>query len=1670
MNNTAVITVNSPPTTAAAGSNQTICTTGSATLAANSPTIGTGAWTVFSGPSTSSAQFSSTTSPTATFTPAGGSGAYVLTWTISNAPCTPSTSNVTINVNAPPSTSAAGSNQSICANGSATLAANSPGIGTGAWSVQSGPSTLTTQFSSIVNPTATFTPAGGAGTYVLVWTINNAPCTASTSTVSISVTAAPTTAAAGADKTICSTGSLNLAANNPAIGTGAWSVFSGPSTSASQFANVASPTSKFTPAGGAGTYVLTWTISNSPCTPSTDNVNITVNAPPSTSVAGSNQNICSTGSAILAANSPGVGTGTWTVQSGPSTSTAQFSSTSSPTATFTPAGGAGTYVLKWTIANAPCTASSSTVDITVSTPPSTSVAGPNQSLCNVTTTTLAGNTPTVGTGAWSVVSGTATITTPSSPTSGVTGLTIGASATLRWTISNGACTPSTNDVIIAVASPPTASNAGTDQTICAGGSATLAANNATSGTGVWSVQSGPSTSTAQFSNVNSPTASFTPAGGVGAYVLTWTISNAPCTASASNVTVNVNAAPSTSVAGSDQTICLAATATLAANTPVIGTGAWSVSSGPSTSTAQFSSITSPTAIFTPAGGAGNYVLTWTISNAPCTASTSNVTITVTSPLVPSVNIGASPSSTVCAGTNVTFTATPTNGGVPSYQWKKNGSNVGTNSNTYSDNTLINGDQISVVMTSNLACVTTANATSNTIAMTINAIPATSAITGTTPVCENTNGVAYSVTNTIGSTYAWTIAGGNLATGAGTNSITVNWGVAGPGSVQVVETTSSNCVGNPVNLAVTINGSPTVSAAGTNQTICSTGSATLAANSPTIGTGTWSIFSGPSTSVSQFSSVSSPTATFTPSGGAGDYVLTWTISNAPCTASTSNVTIHVDGVPTTANAGADQGVCGSSTSLAGNSPSVGSGLWTITTGVGGSITTPASPTSAFTGTIGVSYTLRWTISNGACTASTDDVNIVFSTPPTTADAGPDQALCGSSTNLSGNTPASGSGLWAIVSGSGGSFANASSPSSSFSGTAGTTYVLSWTISNGACTPSTDNVTIKFDQSPTVAAVGSDQQVCGTSTSLTGNTPVVGSGLWSILTGTGGSVTTPTSPTSNFTGTVGTTYTLRWTISNGSCSPSTNDINITFNAAPSTSVAGSDQNLCNVTSTNLAGNAPGTGTGLWSVVSGSGSVVSPTSPTSSVVGLVSGTTLTLSWTISNGACSPSTSNVNINVAASPTTAAAGSDQTVCGPATLAANTPTVGTGAWSVVTGAGGSFSNASSATSTFTGVGGVTYTLRWTITSGTCASSTDDVDITFDVNSPTPSDAGPDQNNCGTTVTLAANTPVVGTGGWSIVSGTGGSFVDATNPTTDFSGTQGNTYTLRWTITNGACTPSTDDVVITFDLGPTTSAAGPDQTLCNTTATLAANTPTVGTGAWSVVTGSGGSFVNSADPLSGFTGTQGTAYTLRWTISNGSCTASTDDVNITFDQAPSTSDAGADQSTCSTSVTLAANTPSTGNGLWSIISGTGGSFVDATDPLTTFNGTQGTAYVLRWTISNGSCTPSTDDVNITLDQVPTTAAAGPDQTPCGPTALAANTPTVGTGGWSVVSGVGGSFRIPRALQAISLALLEQLMFYVGQSATELVQQALMMFKFNLIPIRQLPQMLALIKLSAVTRQH
>jgi len=97
-------------------------------------------------------------------------------------------------------------------------------------------------------------------------------------------------------------------------------------------------------------------------------------------------------------------------------------------------------------------------------------------------------------------------------------------------------------------------------------------------------------------------------------------------------------------------------------------------------------------------------------------------------------------------------------------------------------------------------------------------------------------------------------------------------------------------------------------------------------------------------------------------------------------STSTV-INVTQPPTTADAGSDQlEVEGNSTTLEGNSPSHGTGTWTIIAGTGGEIVSTNNPNSIFNGQINTAYTLRWTITNPPCEESFDEVEITFGSVP------------------------------------------------------------------------------------------------------------------------------------------------------------------------------------------------------------------------------------------------------------------------------------------------------------------------------------------------------------------------------------------------------------------------------------------------------------------------------------------------------------------------------------------------------------------------------------------------------------------------------------------------------------------------------------------------------------------
>lgn len=108
--------------------------------------------------------------------------------------------------------------------------------------------------------------------------------------------------------------------------------------------------------------------------------------------------------------------------------------------------------------------------------------------------------------------------------------------------------------------------------------------------------------------------------------------------------------------------------------------------------------------------AGVYHVTATSTITGCSVGmTGTVNVIIDTNIVPSVGITTGVGDTVCAGTSTTFTALPTGGGTtPLYQWKVNGTPVGTGTSY----TFVPADRdvISVVMTSNAHCVLPATAT------------------------------------------------------------------------------------------------------------------------------------------------------------------------------------------------------------------------------------------------------------------------------------------------------------------------------------------------------------------------------------------------------------------------------------------------------------------------------------------------------------------------------------------------------------------------------------------------------------------------------------------------------------------------------------------------------------------------------------------------------------------------------------------------------------------------------------------------------------------------------------------------------------------------------------------------------------------------------------------------
>jgi len=305
---------------------------------------------------------------------------------------------------------------------------------------------------------------------------------------------------------------------------------------------------------------------------------------------------------------------------------------------------------------------------------------------------------------------------------------------------------------------------------------------------------------------------------------------------------------------------------------------------------------------------------------PAVATSAPVNMTVNPVLIPSVSIVAAPAGAVCAGTNVTFTATPINGGPGvAYQWTVNGANVGGNSPTYASTTLNNGDNVQVTITSNALCAAPLTASSNIISATISPLVTPSVtIAPSTPgaLCAGNN-ITYTATPVNGGaapTYAWYVNNA-LQPGNTGNSFTLN-APANNTQVYVIMTSNALCLtqatGTSATATIAVNPLPTGTFA-TGATICAGQNANLTIN--LTGTGPFNNIQVWNTTgaapIQTFNAQAGPNVTFTTAAAGTYFISEINDANCPNTANSPQVTVVVNPLPT-ATLSAAASICANGT--------------------------------------------------------------------------------------------------------------------------------------------------------------------------------------------------------------------------------------------------------------------------------------------------------------------------------------------------------------------------------------------------------------------------------------------------------------------------------------------------------------------------------------------------------------------------------------------------------------------------------------------------------------------------------------------------------------------------------------------------------------------------------------
>ncbi|NCT92778.1 MAG: hypothetical protein GXC72_00005, partial [Chitinophagaceae bacterium] len=1286
------------------------------------------------------------------------------------------------------------------------------------------------------------------------------------------------------------------------------------------------------------------------------------------------------------------------------------------------------YVIK-TSSPAGCTGTDSTT-VLVRPLPSVANAGPDQTLCNISSLTLSGNTPAVGTGSWAQVSGPSTIgfANAANPTTSASGFTPG-TYVFTWTISNAPCSNSVDTVVIVVSPQTVSGTLSTDATVCSGSnSGTLTLSGYTGAVIRWEFSTDNG---GNWSNIASNANSY------GYSNLTTTtqyralVQSSPCSNMYSNtVTITVNTPTVPGTATGVATVCSGSNT---GNITLSGfTGSvirwesstdgisWPTSYPVNTGTYTYSNLTATT------------YFRAVVQNGVCANAVSNAVLITVNPVTIPGSLGND--ATVCANVNSgSLNLSGNNGTITGWEYSINNggswNSITNTSSTYNYNNLAATTIFRVAVQSGVCNPAYSNYATITVVP-----PVSLPNAGTdTAVCNLAAAPLHASLPASGSGLWSFISGPSAVSFSNTadpnaivNSLTT-------GTYQFEWTLSNGVCTNlkdTVQLIVYPATVPGVVSAGS--TVCAgTNSATLTLSAYTGNITGWQFSTDNGTT---WNNIANTTNTITVNNLTTTTQYRASVQSGVCNTLYSTIsTITVLQPVTTANAGPDMQLCAvASTPLQGNTPTSGTGTWAALPGNPSTVTfsNPNNPTTTVNGLVPGTYQFEWTISNGVCTDSKDIVVVTIDpmTVPGTLAAG--QTVCATgnsgSISLTGYTGNINNWEWSDNNGTSWNTIANNTVNHTFNNLT-TTTLFRAIVKSGSCAALPSNtVTITVLPPPTTANAGTDFAVCNvTATALSANTPTSGTGTWTALPGNPSTVTftNPNNPNTTVNGLVPGTYQFEWTISNGACTDSKDTVQLIVYPATVPGVVSAGSTVCagtnsaTLTLSAYTGNITG-----WQFSTDNGTTWNNIANTTNTITVNNLTTTTqYRASVQSGVCNTLYSTIStITVLQPVTTANAGPDMQLCAVAStpLQGNTPTSGTGTWAALPGNPSTvtFSNPNNPTTTVNGLVPGTYQFEWTISNGVCTDSKDIVVVTIDPMT-VPGTLAAGQTVCATgnsgSISLTGYTGNINNWEWSDNNGT--SWNTIANNTVNHTFNNLTTTTLfRAIVKSGSCAalPS-NTVTITVLPPPTTANAGTDFAVCNVTATaLSANTPTSGTGTWTALPGNPSTvtFTNPNNPNTTVNGLVPGTYQFEWTISNGACTDSKDTVQVTIVPATTAGILGTDATVCATAnsgtLTLTGN-----NGQivqWEQSSDYGSNWVPVVNTTNTLNFTNlSSTTQYRVSVKNDICPAQYSNISV-INVLPavTIANAGPDTTFINGVSsymLQGNVPINGTGTWSVVPG-------------------------------------------------------------------